>query len=138
MQLANSELIIKDHTEWFPNTSFGDRGPSLDWIAEAGYYVISVWKPYDHATEKLVSVTPHLFDGMCCLVDVEPLTADELQARIDTQWQVIRTQRNQMLKDTDWTQVEDVPVDKAKWAAYRQELRDITTQDDPFDITWPK
>ena len=138
MQLANSELIIKDHTEWFPNTSFGDRGPTLDWIAEAGYYVISVWKPYDHATEKLVSAAPHLFDGMCCLVDVEPLTADELQARIDTQWQVVRTQRNQMLKDTDWTQVEDVPVDKAKWAAYRQELRDITTQDDPFDITWPK
>jgi hypothetical protein len=84
MQLANSNLIIKDHTEWFPNTSFGDRGPTLDWIAEAGYYVISVWKPYDHATEKLVSAAPHLFDGMCCLVDVEPLTADELQARIDT------------------------------------------------------
>ena len=137
MQLANSELIIKDHTEWFPNTSFGDRGPSLDWIAEAGYYVISVWKPYDHATEKLVSATPHLFDGMCCLVDVEPLTADELQARIDTQWQVIRTQRNQMLKDTDWTQVADAPVDKAVWATYRQTLRDITTQLDPFYIIWP-
>jgi hypothetical protein len=137
MQLANSELIIKDHTEWFPNTSFGDRGPSLDWIAEAGYYVISVWKPYDHATEKLVSAVPHLFDKMCCLVDVEPLTAEELQARIDTQWAVIRNQRNQMLKDTDWTQVEDVPVDKAKWANYRQALRDITTQKDPFKIVWP-
>jgi hypothetical protein len=138
MQLANQDLVIKDHTEWFPNTSFGDRGPTLDWIAEAGYYVISVWKPYDHATEKLVSAVPHLFDGMCCLVDVEPLTADELKARVDTQWAVIRNQRNQMLKDTDWTQVEDSPVDKAAWATYRQELRDITTQDDPFDITWPK
>ena len=138
MQLANSEFIIKDHTEWFPNTSFGDRGPSLDWIAAEGYYVISVWKPYDHATEKLVSAAPHLFDGMCCLVDVEPLTADELQARIDTQWQVIRTQRNQMLKDTDWTQLSDSPVDKTAWATYRQALRDITTQPDPFNITWPK
>ena len=138
MQLANSNLIIKDHTEWFPNTSFGDRGPTLDWIAEAGYYVISVWKPYDHATEKLVSAAPHLFDGMCCLVDVEPLTADELQARIDTQWQVIRTQRNQMLKDTDWTQVADAPVDNLTWAIYRQELRDLTKQADPFKITWPK
>jgi len=138
MQLANSELIIKDHTEWFPNTSFGERGPSLDWIAEAGYYVISVWKPYDHSTEKLVSAAPHLYDGMCCLVDVEPLTAEELQAKVDTQWAMIRNQRNQMLKDTDWTQLEDSPVDKAKWATYRQALRDITTQDDPFKITWPK
>jgi hypothetical protein len=138
MQLANQDLVIKDHTEWFPNTSFGDRGPSLEWIAEQGYYVISVWKPYDHATEKLVSAAPHLYDGMCCLVAVEPLTADELKTRVDTQWAVIRSQRNQMLKDTDWTQVADAPVDNLTWAIYRQELRDITTQDDPFNITWPK
>jgi len=137
MFIANENLIIKDHTEWWPNTSFGDRGPTLDWIAEQGYYVTSVWKPYDHATEKLVPANPHLFDGMCCLVEVEPLTAEELQARIDTQWQVIRTQRNQMLKDSDWTQVADAPVDKAVWAIYRQALRDIPTQADPFQINWP-
>jgi len=137
MQLANSELIIKDHTEWFPNTSFGERGPSVEWIKSEGYYIITVWKPYDYATEKLVSAAPHLYDGMCCLVDVEPLTAEELQARVDTQWQVVRTQRNQMLKDTDWTQLADAPVDKTKWATYRQALRDITVQADPFNITWP-
>lgn len=137
MQLANSEFIIKDHTEWFPNTSFGDRGPSLDWVAEAGYYIISAWKPYDRKTEKLVPAVPHLFEGMCCIVDVEPLTAEELQAKVDTEWNAIRSQRNQRLKDTDWTQVADAPVDKAAWATYRQALRDITTQDDPFNVTWP-
>ena len=138
MQLANSKLIIKDHTEWFPNTSFGERGPSLDWIAEAGYYVISVWKPYDHSTEKLVSAAPHLYDGMCCLVNVEPLTAEELQSRIDTQWRAIRSARNELLKDSDWTQLSDSPVDKTAWATYRQALRDITQQPDPFNITWPE
>jgi hypothetical protein len=138
MQIANQDLIIKDHIEWFPNTSFGERGPSVDWIKSEGYYVITVWKPYDHATEKLVPANPHLYDGMCCLVDVEPLTAEELQARIDTQWQVVRTQRNQMLKDSDWTQLSDSPVDKTAWATYRQALRDITTQPDPFNIVWPK
>jgi len=137
MQLANKDFIIKDHTEWWPNTSFGDRGPTLDWIAEQGYYVITVWKPYNHATEKLVSAAPHLYDGMCCLVNVEPLTAEELQAKINTQWIVIRSQRNQMLKDTDWTQLIDSPVDKETWAAYRQALRDITKQTDPFNINWP-
>jgi len=75
---------------------------------------------------------------MCCLVNVELLTQEELQAKIDTQWQVIRTQRNQMLKDSDWTQVADAPSDKSAWATYRQALRDITTQADPFKITWPK
>jgi hypothetical protein len=137
VQLANQDLVIKDHTEWFPDTSFGARGPSPEWIAEEGYYVISVWKPYNHATEKLISVAPHLYDGMCCLVDVAPLTAEELQARVDTQWASIRNARNQMLKDCDWTQVADAPVDKAFWATYRQALRDITTQTDPFNIVWP-
>jgi len=137
MQIANQNLVIKDHTEWFPNTSFGDRGPSLDWIAEQGYYVISVWKPHDRKTEKLVFALPHLYDGMCCIVDVQPLTAEELQARVNTEWNAIRSQRNQMLKDTDWTQVADAPVDKVKWATYRQALRDITTQANPFNITWP-
>ena len=74
---------------------------------------------------------------MCCIVDVEPLTQEELDQRVVTQWQVVRNQRNQMLKDTDWTQVSDSPVDKAAWATYRQALRDITTQADPFNIVWP-
>jgi hypothetical protein len=137
VQLANQDLVIKDHTEWFPNTSFGDRGPSLEWIAEEGYYVLSAGKPYDYNTEKLVPAAPHLYDGMCCLVNVEPLTSEELQARVDAQWTAIRSARNQMLKDCDWTQLSDSPVDKTAWATYRQALRDITTQPDPFNITWP-
>jgi len=137
MQIANQDLIIKDHTEWFPNTSFGERGPSVEWITEAGYYVISVWKDHDSKTQKLVPAAPHLHDGMCCIVDVEPLTQEELDQRTTTQWQVIRSGRNQMLKDSDWTQLADAPVDKTAWAVYRQALRDIPTQADPFNITWP-
>ena len=137
MQLANQDLIIKDHTEWFPNTSFGDRGPTLDWIADQGYYVLTVWKPYNHATQKLIPANPHLYEGMCCTVEVASLTAEELQSRVDSQWQVIRNQRNQLLAQSDWTQLADTPVDKTSWATYRQELRDITAQPDPFNITWP-
>jgi len=137
MLLANQDLIIKNHTEWFPNTSFGDRGPTLDWIADQGYYVITVWKPYNHATEKLVPATPHLYEGMCCTVDVEPKTEQELKERIKNEWTTIRQQRNRLLSESDWTQLADSPADKDKWAVYRQELRDITTQEDPFSIVWP-
>lgn len=137
MLLANQDLIIKDHTEWFPNTSFGDRGPTLDWIADQGYYVITVWKPYNHATEKLVPATPHLYEGMCCTVNVEPKTEQELKERIRNEWTVIRQQRNRLLAESDWTQLADSPADKDKWAVYRQELRDITIQEDPFSIVWP-
>jgi len=51
----------------------------------------------------------------------------------------VRQQRGEKLKDSDWTQVADAPVDKAAWATYRQALRDVTGQEGfPWTITWPK
>ena len=50
----------------------------------------------------------------------------------------IRNVRNTLLTETDWTQNADVPEStRTKWQSYRQALRDITTQSDPFNITWP-
>lgn len=43
-----------------------------------------------------------------------------------------------MTEASDWTQLANAPVDKTAWAVYRQALRDITEQADPFNITWPK
>jgi hypothetical protein len=37
----------------------------------------------------------------------------------------IRKWRDTELLKSDWTQVEDAPVDKAAWATYRQALRDL-------------
>lgn len=57
----------------------------------------------------------------------------------ETQWVVVRTQRDKLLADSDWTQMPDVLLsNKTEWASYRQELRDITTQSDPFHIPWPE
>lgn len=52
-------------------------------------------------------------------------------------WDDIRSIRNKLLAACDWTQLPDAPVDAAVWAVYRQELRDITKQPDPSNITWP-
>ena len=50
----------------------------------------------------------------------------------------VRASRGEKLKDCDWTQVADAPVDKAVWATYRQALRDVTAQSGfPWTITWP-
>ena len=55
----------------------------------------------------------------------------------DAQWAVVRAQRNAKLAACDWTQLSDAPVDNLAWAVYRQELRDVTAQPDPFSIVWP-
>ena len=54
------------------------------------------------------------------------------------QAKAIRTQRGEKLKDSDWTQVADAPVDKEAWVTYRQALRDISTQTGfPWSVEWP-
>lgn len=69
---------------------------------------------------------------------VSDLDAEGIAAKDAEQAKSIRAARNQKLKDTDWTQVADAPVDKAAWAAYRQSLRDISTQTGfPWEVQWP-
>jgi hypothetical protein len=70
---------------------------------------------------------------------VRDMTADELQAKIDTKSGEIRAARNAKLVASDWTQLADSPADVAAWAAYRQALRDVTAQVDfPWGVTWPE
>ncbi len=54
-----------------------------------------------------------------------------------TQWNVVRQKRTQLIAESDWMANSDV-VMKPEWATYRQALRDITLQEDPFNITWPE
>jgi hypothetical protein len=50
----------------------------------------------------------------------------------------VRSLRNSLIAQTDWTQLSDIPAEtKALWEPYRQALRDVTNQPDPFNIVWP-
>jgi hypothetical protein len=50
----------------------------------------------------------------------------------------LRNWRNKELKNSDWTQVDDSPVDKNLWAIYRQKLRDLPSQqENPRNIELP-
>ena len=52
----------------------------------------------------------------------------------------IRIQRNRKLQESDWVAARasetGVAVSDA-WKTYRQALRDVPTQSDPDNITWP-
>lgn len=68
---------------------------------------------------------------------VSDMDQEAIDALTAAQWDSIRAERNRKLANCDWTQLPDAPVDAAAWAEYRQELRDITAQTDPFAIVWP-
>lgn len=57
-----------------------------------------------------------------------------------TQWIEVRQERNRRLSACDWVLLPDVPMTvevRQQWQAYRQSLRDVTSQPDPFNIVWP-
>ena len=79
---------------------------------------------------------------------VEYSEEDYAQAELDQQHHTndilpkeIRTKRNKLLSDSDWTQTLDSPLSaeqKQAWATYRQELRDITAQAGfPVSVVYP-
>ena len=68
-----------------------------------------------------------------------PATPEQIAERTSAKESEVRQQRNALLSDCDWTQLPDAPVPAAPWAAYRQELRDVTAQSGfPWDAVWPE
>ena len=61
---------------------------------------------------------------------------------------LLREERNSLLRETDWTQNDDVPTEtQTKWQTYRQQLRDLPAAASPTldsdynlnfsSVTWP-
>ena len=72
-----------------------------------------------------------------CVFDYDTLQWVD-QRTPEMQWDIVRADRNQRLQACDWTQLSDIPTEtKTLWEPYRQELRDVTDQPDPFNIVWP-
>ena len=67
-------------------------------------------------------------------------TPEEIEAEIEAQWVNVRSRRNILLQNSDWTQLPDVDLSEEltqKWIDYRRDLRNITNHPDPFDLPWP-
>ena len=71
---------------------------------------------------------------------IEDVTEEERANILNYQWQLVRADRDNRLGATDWIVSKHAeagtPVPEA-WATFRQALRDVTSQEDPFNITWP-
>jgi len=90
---------------------------------------------------KLIEISPTLRDNGIYYQtwnSIEMTDEEKIEATIN-QKQLIRSQRNHKLRESDWTQVDDAPVDKQAWATYRQALRDISGQSGfPWEVQWPE
>ena len=77
---TDNTIIVADYRAMFPEASFTDAGPNGDFLAENNCYPVTMWKPFDRETEKLVTCDPYLEGGTVFTVRVEALTQEELDA----------------------------------------------------------
>ena len=125
-----------------PFTSFPPGFISTSDMAEWNVFPVhfSNQPVVDPLVQRVIELAPS-FDGQSWIQQwgVEAIPQADIDDRNAQQAASIRTERKRLLTDSDWTQVEDAPVDKAAWAAYRQALRDIPDQPGfPFTIIWPE
>jgi hypothetical protein len=122
----------------WPNTSFAANNvepPEDGWVKvgrtiqeEVGEYEMSVSNGYAE------------IDGEWHTVfSKRPMTAEEISKKDGRKADQHRARRSRLLSESDYTQLADYPnPDKALWATYRQELRDLPSQADfPRTVTYP-
>ena len=118
-----------------PNVSFASPfspPEGYEAVADAPFPAV------DH-TQNVAEGEPLLFGGKWTRNwVVTDASAEQIAERTNARWALVRADRNARLATCDWTQLSDAPVDDLVWADYRQELRDITAQADPFNIVWPQ
>jgi hypothetical protein len=122
----------------YPNVSLPENLTD-EMLIEWNVYVVNpIPKPVDY-TKNITEGTPILSAGVYYQNWIETNASDEeINYRIENQWELVRIQRSELLTECDWTQLSDIPTEtKAVWTEYRQQLRDITTQSNPFSIIWP-
>ena len=96
--------------------------PNAEWIINGDGYEGITWMSSDITKPTKSEVTAKIAE----LEAGEPL-------------RLLRRDRNQKLRMSDWTQGSDVPdAIKTPWATYRQKLRDLPANtSDPNNPTWP-
>lgn len=101
-------------------------------IADAGYTLIEENPPAATWSQNIS------WNGTQWIV--ENKTESEVIEVVKNEWIKIREKRNVRLQETDWIIIRQLEkgekVDEAI-LEYRQALRDITLQTDPFNLQWP-
>lgn len=124
---------IQDMKKDNPNVSF-PHPPSAELLAQYGVYRVyqTEHPPHNPLTQRVVSSPPQRLGGVWNEIwSLEFFTEAEAAENI-------RTKRNGLLSECDWTQLADASAASVPWSNYRQALRDIPAQSGfPFQVIWP-
>jgi hypothetical protein len=123
-----------------PNVSF-PLSITNDILADFNVYPVNPIECGTDYTKNYEEGTPILSDSSYIQVWNETdASAEEISTKIEEKWLEVRELRDNLLSQSDWTQFQDSPITGSsltEWQTYRQSLRDITSQSNPFSLSWP-
>lgn len=142
MFFINTETLDYPVMEGFIRALYPDASFPSPFVPPAPYEVVqdAVQPSFNRITQRVKEKPPINVNGKWTRQwEVVALSVEEAAVVANEAGRLIRLQRNQMLMESDWTQLLDVsPTIAAAWAPYRQALRDIPEQPGfPFNVNWP-
>ena len=112
-----------------------------DLLETFGVYSVQETAHESDYTKNYEELEPHLSGSIYVQTwSISDASEEEINTRKDEKWGEIREIRNTLLQQTDWTQFQDSPITGSKlieWQTYRQQLREITSQPNPYNLSWP-
>ena len=137
-KITQYPIDVIDLRKKYPNTSFPDDISSSDLSSFNVVTIEKVSRPsFNEKNQTITENDPVLDSGKWKQSwTVSDLSSDAVTTKTNEKWESIRTVRNELLSESDWRASSDLTLSDA-WKNYRQSLRDITNQSDPYNITWP-
>ena len=149
-----------EYWAWLETITSGDP-PTVDYSGETGYTIVECTD--EDVTARLAQLSDYQAEGVYNIkyytskrdaeeiLDIDGKSHDPKQyvqshfvpddSAKDTRlladkWENVRRDRNRRLSETDYLALSDNTL-ASGMETYRQELRDVPTQSDPDNITWP-
>ena len=142
LKVSGSNVIYPyDIQEYIANsTSSFYTDETEETLISSSIYCVVDSNSYPSCSEyqNVVEVTPTQSGSVYVRTySVVDLTEEEITELKEDRWNYLREKRDTLLSETDYMALQDTPTLSEEWSTYRQSLRDITNQPDPFNITWP-
>jgi hypothetical protein len=141
-QVEQYPYNLTNLTSDFPTTSFPESLTNASLESFNIFKVVGTVNPTVLYYQNLRELPPKLVEGNWTQQwEVFDLSEEDLNEKKAFVSRVVREERSQRLKDSDWAIMLDSPLtneEKQKFIVYRQELRDVPLQPEfPWNVTWP-
>ena len=148
LKISGSDIIypydINEHIANNPSTyaklySFEDDETTETLISSSIFCVVESDTIVSHSLYQYATEVTPVQSGSVYVktYSIQNLSTQEIDEAIEYKWNYLRKKRDKLLSETDYLALQDTTPLTEEWTIYRQSLRDVTNQSDPFNVSWP-